>query len=198
MSTSAAQQQTSSAATRQTRSAAVNEETQVASIFSFARNLGAAHRKTLQDSEDLHKSYTKMSDANKRVLRLEFMIGYVTGVINSQRDTAETIINGRVRFGAKPTLIKPARTKEQQQAYDAARKMFAFHIARDDARVVARVKAKQIRLSKSFKEAAVGFVGAFFEEVNAASIGEVIVMLQALKKRIGKAVAEDHSEHTKH
>jgi hypothetical protein len=196
MSTSAAQQQAAASKTRETRDAVTEAPT--SSVFSFARTMGANARKTLQDSEELHKTFVKGNDQVKRSMRLEFMIGYVTGYLNSQRDTSETVINGRVRFGAKPTLTKPARTKEQQQAYDAARKMFAFHIARDDARVVARVKAKQIRLSKEFKQAAVGFVGAFFEEVNAASIGEVIVMLQALKKRIGKAVAEDHSEHTKH
>lgn len=189
--------QTAAPKTANKKEVAVAEDAQQYTVFAFARNLGSATRKTLADSEELHKAYMKGSNATKLSMRLEFMIGYVAGASNVQRDTAETIINGRVRFGAQPTLTKPARSKDQQQVYDAARKMFSFHISRDDKRVVQRMK--QIRLSKPFKEAAIAFVGEFFEEVNAASIGEVIVMLQALKKRLDKVIPElDHAEHTKH
>lgn len=170
------------------------EEAPVSLAFVFARNLGQAHRKSLAESEELHKSYMKMNDSAQRALKLEFMIGYVIGVLGIVRDAAETIINGRVRYGATPTIRKPARTKEQQQAYDAARKMFSFHISRDDKRAQ-RQPMKQIRLSTEFKDAAAKFVGTFYEEVNAASIGEVIRMLQAFKKRIGKTVHSDETIH---
>jgi hypothetical protein len=173
------------------------EEVQTSVIFMFARTLGSTHRKTLAESEELHKAFVKASDANKRIMRHEFLIGLVCGYMSVPRDTAETVINGRVRYGAQPTLVKPARTKDQQNAYDAARKLFSFHISRDDKRIAP--PRKQIRLSKPFKDAAIAFVGEFFEEVNAASLGEVISMLQALRKRIDKVIPhEDHSEHTKH
>lgn len=154
------------------------------SIFAFARNLGSTHRKTLSDSDELHKNYMKVSDAAKRAIKLEFLIGYVTGYLGVARDTAETIINGRVRFGAQATSEKPVRSKEQQNAFDAARKMFSFHIERNDKRVVRRETIKQVRLSSDFKEAANTFIGHFYEEVSAAAIDELIVMLQAYKKRL--------------
>lgn len=160
-------------------------------VFVFARNLGTANRKTLEESEPLHKNWLNQSDQGKKQMRLEFMVGYVTGILGSNREASETIINGRVRYGAKPTPSRPARTREQQRAFDAGRKMFAFHISREDKRVVERMQpAKQIRLSAAFKEAAVEFVGTFYEEVNAQSIAEVIKMLEAVKQRIDKILPE--------
>jgi hypothetical protein len=165
-------------------------EAPVSTVFAFARNLGSSNRRTLADSEELHKSWLKLSDSAKKTMKLEFMIGYVTGILESNREAAETIINGRVRMGAKPTPSRPARTAEQQRAYDAARKMFSFHISRDDRRVVERTKPQQVKLSAEFKESAVAFVSQFYEEVNAISIGEVIKRLQALKQRIDKVLPE--------
>lgn len=177
-------------AQREAVQAREEHETPLRAVFSFARSLGAAHRKTLQESEDLHKSYVKMSDAEKRVTRAEFMIGYMSGVLNQMREVVETIITGRVRFGATPTLSKPARTKEQQQAYDAARKMFSYHIARDDSRTQSAnvAQPQKRRLSSEFKDAAAEFVSTFYQEVNAASVNEVIKLLQEFKKRLAVKV----------
>lgn len=164
---------------------------QESQVFVFARNLGSSNRKTLEESEPLHKAWHQLSDVGKRAMRIEFLIGYITGILGSNREASETIINGRVRLGAKATPTKPARTREQQRAYDAGRKMFDFHISREDKRVVARKEpAKQVRLSAAFKEAAVEFVGTFFEEVNAQSIAEVIRMLEAMRQRIDKILPE--------
>lgn len=68
--------------------------------------------------------------------------------------------------------------------------MFSFHISRDDKRVVERKEQPQIKLSQEFKEAAVTFVGQFYEEVNAASIADMIKRLRALQKRIDKVLPE--------
>jgi hypothetical protein len=161
-------------------------EVPVQSIFAFARGLGSTHRKSLTESEELHKSYVKMNETEKRITKAEFMVGYMSGVLNQMREVAETIITGRVRFGAQATLSKPARTKEQQNAYDAARKMFGYHIARDDSRIKLQTAqpTKPKRLSGEFKDAAAEFVGTFYEEVNAAAVNEVIKMLQEFKKRL--------------
>lgn len=170
------------------QSAAENDEP--SSVFLFGRSLGAQTRKTLAESEELHKAYLRLNDADRRSNKLDFMTGYVMGVLSIQQDMAETVIVGRVRYGANPQPAKPARTKEQQNAFDAARKMFSFHIARDDKRVIDREAKKQVRLSAEFKESAVSFVGEFFEEVNKQSIDEVIKMLKVLKGRITKVLAE--------
>jgi hypothetical protein len=177
-------------ANKKDESKMVETDPPMSATFVFARNLGAANRKTLADSEELHQNWLKLKDSGKQAMRLEFMIGYITGILGQARDAAETVINGRVRLGAKPTPSKPARTPEQQRAYDAARKMFSFHISRDDKRVVERTQAPQIKLSADFKEAAVAFVGQFYEEVNAASIADMIKRLRALQKRIDKVLPE--------
>ena len=157
-------------------------------VFNFGKTLGTAHRRTLVESEPLHKSWVKCGPDKQATMKFEFLIGYISGVLGSERDAAETIIGGRVRYGANPQPGKPARTKPQQQAYDAARKMFAFHISREDRKVKDAVEVKKIRLSSEFKVEAAGFIGKFFEEVNAESISEVIKMLQALKQRITKVL----------
>lgn len=161
-------------------------EVPTASIFNFAKGLGTNHRKTLTESLELHHNYLKASDAAQRAIKLEFLLGYVMGMLNVNRDQAEVIIDKKVRFGANPGPDRPARSKEQQQAYDAARKMFSFHISRDDKRVIRREAVKQVRLSSEFKEAAQEFVTTFYEEVSPEAIEELIVMLQAYKKRLNK------------
>lgn len=181
---------TSTATKRASKVESKTTEPPMSLVFVFARNLGAAQRKTLDDSEELHATWNKLKDVDKAKMKLEFMIGYITGILGAQRDSAETVINGRVRFGAKPSPSKPARTQEQQRAYDAGRKMFSFHISRDDKRVVERKEQPQIKLSQEFKEAAVTFVGQFYEEVNAASIADMIKRLRALQKRIDKVLPE--------
>lgn len=167
-----------------------DSEPPVSAIFMFARNLGATTRKTLNDSEELHKSWLKSSDSGRRMINQEFLIGYITGYLASNREVAETIINGRVRFGAQPTPKKPARTQEQQRAYDAARKMFAFHISRDDRRVRERAAVKQVKLSAQFKEAAVEFVQMFYEEVTVEALDDIIARLKAFRQRFSKIMPE--------
>lgn len=162
----------------------IGEDTPTASVFVFARNLGNSQRKCLADSEPLAKAYAKASEAAQKAMRFEFLIGFVTGALNTNRDSAETIIEGRVRFGANPQPKKPARTKDQQQAFDSARKMFSFHIARTDSRLSLVRQVPRIRLTAAFKTAAIAFVEQFYEEVNVASINEIIKQLQALKTRL--------------
>lgn len=158
--------------------------------YTFAKTLGGAHRKTLAESEDLHKSYLKLPEQGKLTMKIEFMAGYVCGYLGCSRDMAETVITGRVRLGAQAGPNKPPRTREQQQAYDAARKMFGFHISRDDSRrtTPTKVEVKQVRLSSHFKESAVAFIQEFYEEVTEESIDEVIRMLTAMKQRLEKIV----------
>lgn len=146
-------------------------------VFSaLGRELGTQMKRvSALDTEGAHKQYTKASEAKRIEMKGEFAIAYVAAYLGCTSQLAETIY-GQTR--AERNDVDANR----ERAVNGANKMFAFHVVRSGGKVAG--DNKRVSVSTDFKMAAIEFVETFYEEANAAAIGEVIKQLQALKKRI--------------
>ena len=163
-------------------------------VFNFAVGLAKTLKTTLEQSESAHKAWKSAGAKDgketekQKAIRLSFIYGYIAGSLNTTREVAESIV-AAPRFGAKAKkdkktgAVTKARTQDQQQAYDRARKQFGFHVSRLDNRLD-RGQAKLPKLSKDFALSAQKWLGTIYETVDKAAVNDVIQHLRALAKTL--------------
>ena len=88
----------------------------------FAFQVGASDRVTLDHSTVWHKQYVAMDKQQQKVVRLEFLQGYITGNLKVSSKESDRILS----------LSRDDRTKEQQQSYLRASSKFNYHISRTE------------------------------------------------------------------
>ena len=163
-------------------------------VFNFAKSLGVSQRKTLQDSEKLHKAYAKASEERQAQMKIEFITGYMAGQLGVSKDVAETLASAP-RSGADDKVVDgktiKARTQPQQQAYDRARKQFSFHITREDSRLANGqfskgsknpYKKDDPRITEDFKASVVKTVESVYGKVNKTNIEDYAYAILAMAK----------------
>ena len=88
----------------------------------FAVQVGTNDRVTLDHSTVWHKQYVAMDKQQQKVVRLEFLQGYITGNLKVSSKESDRILS----------LSRDDRTKEQQQSYLRASSKFNYHISRTE------------------------------------------------------------------
>ena len=88
----------------------------------FAVQVGTSDRVTLDHSTVWHKQYVAMDTQQRKVVRLEFVQGYITGNLKVSAKESDRILS----------LSRDDRTKEQQQSYLRASGKFNYHISRTE------------------------------------------------------------------
>lgn len=137
--------------------------------------LGRVERLTLDASLAVHKQWIKLDAAQQKVDRTMFLAGYVAGRSGVSLEVGEKIVN----------MKRAERSPERERLVNAGAKLFAYHVARNVKKAAGKAREPQVvRVATDFKAAAITFVEQFYEEANAAAIGEVIKQLQAMKKRV--------------
>lgn len=188
---------TAATATRKTNP---NAKT-LSAMAKIARDLGREGRKTLKDTEAAHALYAKSNDDYQQEMRHIWVNEYMAGQLGVTNDEAD-LLRRAPRLGAKgPSTVKidgdeytlEPRDREQQQAYDRARKMFDFHIARTDKRGSAgkgqkiNVKpAVYLALAPALEKVWVNVPGKTLDE-QAAYLKAVIDKMVADEKAAAKA-----------
>lgn len=123
-------------ATQKTRAVAANVMTQIAQI---ARSLGKESRKTLKDTQAAHATYVKADEKQKQAMRHVWVTEFMAAHLEIRNDVADQRRQaprlgakkpGKITVDGEEITLQP-RDRQEQQAYDRARKMFSFHISRD-------------------------------------------------------------------
>lgn len=155
------------ATTTKTRPVASNVMTVLARV---ARSLGKEARKSLTETEGAHKAYTKATPDQQQAMRHVWVAEFMAAHLNIRNDEAD-LLRQAPRLGAKAKTVKidgeevtlEPRTQVQQQAYDRARKLFAFHISRDDNRLGAG-KGKKVKARSEVQTALTALCNKVFED----------------------------------
>lgn len=132
-------------------------------IITFAFNVAAITRKTLEASTPFHTCYVEADSTGKAQLRREWMLGHVAGTLfgamgPDAMKLAERILSTGKGEGAKPQNVK---------AIDKASSDFRYHVIRPTATVK---ETKAVRISAAEKAAYAAFVEACGDVKRAALV----------------------------
>lgn len=167
--------------------AAKGRDSVLSLIARVATALGKETRKSLEETEPAHAAYVKANEDRQQAMRHAWTNAYMASHLNVSTDIADTL-RAAPRFGAKAKTvdgktIKP-RTREQQQAYDRARKLFSFHISRDDKRIGAGASAPKVRKDRQVQAAIEGVCAKVFAK------GLTVQALETLRDQIALMIPE--------
>lgn len=172
-----------------TRPVAANVMTVLARV---AKAMGKETRKTLEETEPAHKAYVKAAKEQQQEMRHVWVNEFMASALNIRNDEAD-LLRQAPREGAKEAKtvkvddvehVLAPRTHAQQQAYDRARKMFAFHIARDDSRIGAG-KGKKVKADTEVQNALTALCNKIFEDgVTKATLKVVIEQASAMAAKM--------------
>lgn len=88
----------------------------------FAFQVGTNDALTRKYSTVWHEQYITMDKQQQKVVRLDFLQGYITGNLKVSSKESDRILS----------LSRDDRTKEQQQSYLRASSKFNYHISRTE------------------------------------------------------------------
>ena len=88
----------------------------------FAFQVGTNDALTRKYSTVWHEQYVTMDKQQQKVVRLDFLQGYITGNLKVSSKESDRILS----------LSRDDRTKEQQQSYLRASSKFNYHISRTE------------------------------------------------------------------
>lgn len=113
-------------------------------ITTFAFNLAAITRKTLEASLPFHTAYTGATPEQRKQLRHDWMLGHIQGTLYGAANMtkeAERILSRGKGEGAKPAHIK---------AIDKASSDFRYHVVRPTAKAN---ETKPVRVPRELRTA---------------------------------------------
>lgn len=140
------------------------------SIRTTAKSIGNNDAKSQDLATAIRKAWLKASDERKAEIRLDFMVGYISGRERISLSDAESIIVAGKGKGA---------TKAHIAWIDNASSAFRYHIVQGKTKPSA--EPSHTRVSKAHREAAMAFLGEFEGENRAEQIKQAIAVLNALK-----------------
>lgn len=177
---------TAATATRKTE-AKVVVATNIRSVLTrVATALGKESRKSLAETEGAHAAYIKAKPDVQKEMRHVWVNAYMAAHLNVSIDIADTLRQAP-RLGAKAKDGVKPRDRTQQQAYDRARKLFSFHISRDDSRGKPGAgRGEPVVIDTDFAQSVRKFCSKQFEAVNAQTLEWVAAQIAAMAKVLAK------------
>ena len=138
------------------------------SIRTTAKSIGNNDAKSADLASAIRKAWLKASDERKAEIRLDFMVGYISGRERNSLSEAEAIIEAG-----------KGASKAHAQSIDRASSAFRYHIVQGKTKP--KAPEQHARVSKAHREAAMAFLGEFEGENRAEQIKQAIAVLNALK-----------------
>ena len=138
------------------------------SIRTTAKSIGNKDAQSKALASAIRKAWLKASDQRKAEIRLDFMVGYISGRERISLSEAEAVIKAGKGAG-----------KRNAECIDRASSAFRYHIVQGKTKPSA--EPSHTRVSKAHREAAMAFLGEFEGENRAEQIKQAIAVLNALK-----------------
>ena len=138
------------------------------SIRTTAKSIGNKDAQSEALATAIRKAWLKASDQRKAEIRLDFMVGYISGRERISLSEAEAVIKAGKGAG-----------KRNAECIDRASSAFRYHIVQGKTKPSA--EPSHTRVSKAHREAAMAFLGEFEGENRAEQIKQAIAVLNALK-----------------
>ena len=130
------------------------------SIRTSAKSIGNNDAKSQDLATAIRKAWLKASDERKAEIRLDFMVGYISGRERISLSDAESIIVAGKGAG-----------KRNAECIDRASSAFRYHIVQGKTKPSA--EPSHTRVSKAHRELAMAFLGEFEGETLAARLARV-------------------------
>ena len=141
------------------------------SIRTTAKSIGNKDAQSKALASAIRKAWLKASDERKAEIRLDFMIGYISGQERISLSDAEAVIEAGKAKGVPKT---------HSAWIDNASSAFRYHIVQGKTKPSA--EPSHARVSKPHREAANWFIEQFEGEKRNQQIDAAIAVLRALKK----------------
>ena len=141
------------------------------SIRTTAKSIGNKDAQSEALATAIRKAWLKASDQRKAEIRLDFMVGYISGRERISLSDAEGIIEAGKAKGVPKAHIA---------MIDRATSGFNYHIVQGKTKPNA--EPSHARVSKAHREAANWFIEQFEGEKRNQQIDAAIAVLRALKK----------------
>ena len=139
------------------------------SITDFAKQLGAATRKTRDASLPFHQAYVKATPEQQSDLRHRWLTGHISGALDVDTKAVERILS----------QSRTERNAKHQAAYAKASSDFAYHVIR--AVKGNKPATRKARIAKHTRDAAETFLAEFEGETLAKQIDAAIAVLRAMR-----------------
>ena len=140
------------------------------SIRTTAKSIGNKDAQSKALASAIRKAWLKASDERKAEIRLDFMIGYISGQERISLSDAEAVIEAGKAKGVPKAHIA---------WIDNASSAFRYHIVQGKTKP--KAPEQHARVSKAHREAAMAFLGEFGGETLAEQVKQAIAVLNAIK-----------------
>ena len=140
------------------------------SIRTTAKSIGNNDAKSADLATAIRKAWLKASDERKAEIRLDFMVGYISGRERISLSDAEAVIEAGKGKGVPKAHIA---------MIDRATSGFNYHIVQGKTKP--KAPKRHARVSSVHREAAMAFLGEFDCETLAEQVKQAIAVLNALK-----------------
>ena len=140
------------------------------SIRTTAKSIGNKDAQSEELATAIRKAWRKAKPEKQAEIRLDFMVGYISGRERISLSDAEGIIEAGKAKGVPKAHIA---------MIDRAASGFTYHIVQGKTKP--RTEASHARVSKAHREAAMAFLSEFEGETLAEQIKQALAVLNALK-----------------
>ena len=142
------------------------------SIRTTAKSIGNKDAQSEELATAIRKAWRKAKPEKQAEIRLDFMVGYISGRERFSLSDAEGIIEAGKAKGVPKAHIA---------MIDCASSAFTYHIVKGKTKP--STEASHARVSKAHREAANWFIEQFEGEKRNQQIDAAIAVLRALKKK---------------